>query len=90
MTDRDEIALKIISDEINRRQAELINLEAFYRRMGGIFDGDETEPPAKQKLLTDPKVKKPRRKKSKRKSEAAPPPCSPRAQGQLPHQRAVH
>lgn len=62
MTDRDEIALKILSDEINRRQAELINLEASYRRMGGVFDGDDDAPAPKPKLLTGPKSKPAKKK----------------------------
>lgn len=72
MKDKDEIALALMSADINRRQDELINLEATFKRLGGSFDGDQDEPPAKLKLLTGPKQKKPRKKKSKRK--AAPPP----------------
>ena len=71
MTDKDELARSILAAEINRRQDELIALEASFKRMGGSFDGDEHAPAPKQKLLTRPKAKKPRRKYAKRK--AAPP-----------------
>ena len=73
MTDKDELARKILADEINRRQDELIQLEASFRRMGGSFDGEEEPPAPKQKLLTGPKSKSPK-KSGKRK--AAPPPVA--------------
>lgn len=74
--EEDELALKILADLINQKEDELINLQASYAKLGGIFDGDEDVKPAKQKLLTGPKPKK---KKSKRKS--APPPVERGARG---------
>lgn len=65
----DELALKLLADAINIKRDELINLEASYAKLGGIFDVDEDAAPAgQQKLLPAPKskAKKAKKKKAKR------------------------
>jgi hypothetical protein len=57
MTDKYELARTILAAEINRRQDELIALEAIFAEMGGSFDGDDDEIQPKQKLLPGPRQK---------------------------------
>ena len=69
MIDKNKLAREILGAEIERRQDELIELEATWERLGGTFDPPQPE----MKLLTGPKQKKLKKKKSKRKSKTAPP-----------------
>lgn len=85
-TEEDALALTILADVINQKQDELINLQASYAKLGGIFDGDEDEAPKpRQKLLTGPKPKK---KKAKRKT--APPPGRARRTRDVDAQWTIH